>query len=186
MAADKPKYLQKIISGGQIGADQEALRAAFYLGIVTGGWAPKSFMTSSGPMIDLKTKYNLKEIRESVQLPLGYIIRSQRNVDDSDATVAFKDFSIEGTGTDKTIGYCMTGKWKTCDFDFVGKPYKPIMVISIDDIIEKNSDFKKQLVLFARFIIDNDVKILNVCGNRRLIRENIVYDFLIIAYKFFI
>jgi len=40
-----------------------------------------------------------------------YVMRSMRNVDDSDATIAFRlEPSI---GTDKTLGYCLTKKVAT-------------------------------------------------------------------------
>ena len=39
----------KIISGGQTGVDQAALRAAKACGIPTGGWAPKGWRTEDGP-----------------------------------------------------------------------------------------------------------------------------------------
>jgi hypothetical protein len=39
----------RIISGGQTGVDQAALRAARACGIPTGGWAPKGFRTEDGP-----------------------------------------------------------------------------------------------------------------------------------------
>src|SRR5262245_48868343 len=38
-----------VISGGQTGVDQAALRAARAAGIPTGGWAPKGFRTEAGP-----------------------------------------------------------------------------------------------------------------------------------------
>lgn len=39
----------RIISGGQTGADQGALVAAKQLGIETGGWTPRGFLTEAGP-----------------------------------------------------------------------------------------------------------------------------------------
>ena len=39
----------KVISGGQTGVDQAALRAAKAAGIETGGWMPKGFRTLAGP-----------------------------------------------------------------------------------------------------------------------------------------
>lgn len=39
----------KIISGGQTGVDQAALRAAKACGLPTGGWAPKHWQTEDGP-----------------------------------------------------------------------------------------------------------------------------------------
>ena len=39
----------KIISGGQSGADQAGWRAARRLGLPTGGWMPRGFLTEDGP-----------------------------------------------------------------------------------------------------------------------------------------
>ena len=51
--------INKIISGGQTGADQGALDAAIKLGIPHGGWLPKGRKTETGP---LPKKYKLKEM----------------------------------------------------------------------------------------------------------------------------
>jgi len=45
--------LERIITGGQIGADQGALRAARAAGIATGGWAPAGWETEAGPAPEL-------------------------------------------------------------------------------------------------------------------------------------
>jgi hypothetical protein len=39
--------LEKVVSGGQTGADQGGLRAARLAGIPTGGWAPKGWLVES-------------------------------------------------------------------------------------------------------------------------------------------
>lgn len=41
--------LERIVSGGQTGADQAALRAARAAGLPTGGWAPRGWLTEEGP-----------------------------------------------------------------------------------------------------------------------------------------
>lgn len=41
--------IAKVISGGQTGADQAALRAAKAAGIPTGGWTPRGWLTEDGP-----------------------------------------------------------------------------------------------------------------------------------------
>jgi hypothetical protein len=41
--------IERVISGGQTGTDQAALRAAHAAGIPTGGWAPKGWLTE-GPL----------------------------------------------------------------------------------------------------------------------------------------
>ena len=41
--------IDRVISGGQTGADQAGWRAAKASGIPTGGWMPKGFLTEDGP-----------------------------------------------------------------------------------------------------------------------------------------
>ena len=56
------KTLQKVVSGGQTGADRAGLKAACILGIETGGWAPTGFATANGNDPTLGTKFHLKEL----------------------------------------------------------------------------------------------------------------------------
>jgi hypothetical protein len=183
---DNVNRINLIISGGQIGADQEALEAAYKLGIPTGGWAPKAYVTSRGPMIRLKTVYHLKEVGEPV--PFGYVTRSKKNVDESDATVAFRNDKIESVGTDKTIGYCKTGIWQTLKTYSSAKPYKPLLIIPIKSIDKFGdpSDFDKHIHQFREFIVENNVKTLNVCGSRSTGADMPVYHFLFTALSPFI
>ena len=51
--------LQKIISGGQTGADRAALDAAIEFEIPHGGWIPKGWKTEDGVLPD---KYQLREM----------------------------------------------------------------------------------------------------------------------------
>lgn len=76
--------IEKIISGGQIGADIAGLRAAASLGITTGGWIPKGFKTLLGSMPELALTYGLVE-HESTE----YKRRTYANVRDSDATIRY-------------------------------------------------------------------------------------------------
>ena len=75
--------LDKIISGGQTGADQVALRAARAPGVPTGGWAPKGWLTEDGPAPWL-ADFGLAECPEP-----GYSARTLANVRDSDVTLRF-------------------------------------------------------------------------------------------------
>src|ERR1035437_2072800 len=54
--------IQKIISGGQTGADRAALDSAIERGIPHGGWCPKGRKAEDGP---LDGRYQLKEPRGS-------------------------------------------------------------------------------------------------------------------------
>lgn len=100
--------IKRVVSGGQYGIDLIGLVEALAAGIPTGGWAPKGWLTESGPNPELGTKYGLKETGS-----LSYTTRTLMNVRDSDGTVLFGDMTSVGSA--KTILYCdRTGKpWIT-------------------------------------------------------------------------
>lgn len=75
--------LQKVISGGQTGVDQEGLFVAEEHGIATGGWAPKGWRTEAGPAPWL-AEYGLVEHPSESFKP-----RTYANVKDADLTVWF-------------------------------------------------------------------------------------------------
>jgi hypothetical protein len=75
--------VMKIISGGQVGAQQAALRAARAVGVATGGYSARGWMTESGPAPWL-AEFGLVECDGA-----GYAARSRANVAASDGTVWF-------------------------------------------------------------------------------------------------
>lgn len=79
-----------------------------------------------------------------------------KNVDDSDATVAFRNHS--SVGTDKTLGYALTKKWQNIDLS-TPTLYKPIFIVT-----DVTSSEQQQRLL--EFLQKHNVKILNVCGHR--------------------
>ncbi len=80
--------LNKIISGGQTGADQGALDAAISLGIDHGGWLPKGRKTETGA---LPLSYRLKEMDSA-----NYASRTMKNVIDSDGTLIISHGALTG------------------------------------------------------------------------------------------
>jgi hypothetical protein len=54
--------LERVISGGQTGADQAAWPAAKAAGIPTGGAMPKGFLTEDGPRPELAELYGAHEL----------------------------------------------------------------------------------------------------------------------------
>jgi hypothetical protein len=134
--------LIKVISGGQTGVDQAALRAARTCGIKTGGWAPRNWMTLSGPQRDMLQGFGLSEHSE------GYAARTDANVRDSDATIRIaSDFKSAG---EKLTKLCTLRHSKPrCDF----------LVIGGD--INTNEYFQG----LRAFLITHDVRVLNVAGN---------------------
>ncbi len=93
----------KVVSGGPTGIDQLGLNVAKSLGILTGGVAPKGFLTENGPHLLLRDEYGLTEHASP-----DY--RTRANVQQSDGTVLFREIS---GGTKLTIA--------TCEKE--GKPY---------------------------------------------------------------
>lgn len=90
----KPK---KIISGGQTGADTGALLAARDLGIKTGGWAPKGWITENGPNPSLNSWGLIQHSSPN------YPPRTRMNCQDSDLTVIFGDLKSAGAALTKDI-----------------------------------------------------------------------------------
>ena len=157
-------YLEKIISGGQTGADLAGLEAAQILGFKTGGIAPPGYITNKGSDYSLKTKYNLDELKSSKNISICYGIRSKANVDNSDGTIAFR--THYSPGTDKTIGYCLTGSWcciKPDKWSNYTNPHRPVLVVSF----EKNDTDKVK-----KFLSEHKIKTLNICGHRDTTNNN--------------
>ncbi len=73
--------LQKIISGGQTGADRAALDFAIARGIPHGGWCPRGRLAEDGTIPAL---YQLSETPGP-----DHAQRTEWNVRDSDGTVIF-------------------------------------------------------------------------------------------------
>lgn len=80
--------IEKIISGGQTGADRAALDAAISWKIPHGGWVPRGRLTENGR---LPNKYKLRETPSK-----DYSERTEKNVMDSDGTLIFSHGELKG------------------------------------------------------------------------------------------
>jgi hypothetical protein len=140
--------IKKIISGGQTGADQGALDAAIKLDIPHGGWIPKGRMTENGP---LPEKYQLKEMPTQ-----GYPERTEQNVIDSDGTLIISRGELTG-GSDYTREMAIKH----------GRPF-----LHLD--LMKTAAFKAASVVNA-WIVENDIKVLNVAGPRAS-KDPLIYN----------
>ncbi len=76
--------LERVISGGQTGADRAGLIAARAAGIATGGWMPKGFRALDGGRPEFAELYGIREHTSDRYPP-----RTALNVKDSDATLRF-------------------------------------------------------------------------------------------------
>jgi len=79
--------IQKIISGGQTGAERAALDAAIKLGIPYGGWLPKGRLTEDGTLPD---EYELNEMPTS-----SLAKRAKQNILDSDGTLILSELPLK-------------------------------------------------------------------------------------------
>jgi hypothetical protein len=93
--------VQRLISGGQTGADQAGLEVAGRLGISTGGFMPKGFRTEAGPRPDLAARFGLVEAETA-----DYPERTERNVLLADGTVVFAGENSRGSRL--TVRLCRT------------------------------------------------------------------------------
>ena len=133
--------IQKIVSGGQTGADRAGLDAAVALRLALGGWCPKGRRAEDGP---IDAKYPLVETPRS-----AYTQRTEWNVRDSDATLVLVwERLIPGGGTELTV-------------KLAKKHNKPVLVV---DVSEKRSQNTQQCL--EDFVSNNSVKVLNIAGPR--------------------
>jgi hypothetical protein len=142
--------LERVISGGQSGADQAGLRAAKKAGIQTGGWMPPRFATEDGDRPEFFGLYGVDAIDCRPYLREGYRIdwaaayrdRTRMNVEMADATIWFGNHS--------------PGYWATL------KPsnelFKPIW-----DVGHPPDQSPRRI---AAIIRHGRVRILNIAGNR--------------------
>jgi hypothetical protein len=137
--------ITKIISGGQTGADMGALVAARDLGVATGGFAPKGWLTEEGPQEGLLRQFGLIECEED-----GYPPRTRRNVIHSDGTLL--------VGRHESGGSRLT-------FEFAKRLKKPLFLLACVNPSQMTSDMLR-VAEFRRWLERYDIKILNVAGNR--------------------
>jgi hypothetical protein len=129
--------LDKIISGGQTGADQAGLLAARVFGVPTGGRVPFGFVTEGGPRPEFAHLYGLSEL--PAEEPLKWY---EQNVRDSDATLWFGKTSTPGA--QETVRASRR----------FGKPCMPVYPAA---------SFEPSHI--GAWITENEIRTLNVAGN---------------------
>lgn len=129
--------LEKIVSGGQTGADRAGLDVAMKFGLNVGGYCPKGRLAEDGTVPEC---YPLIELTKG-----GYSARTERNVIESDGTLIFNIGKLSG-GTRLTV-------------ECARKHNKPHLVIQLDAA-------KQQVTTLAEWLEQNNVRVLNVAGPR--------------------
>jgi len=131
--------IAKLFSGGQTGADRAALDWAIEHGIQHGGWCPNGRLAEDGP---IDARYTLKETPGT-----EYDQRTEWNARDSDGTVVFSIKETLTAGSKQTI-------------EFAQQHGKPVL-----HLFRNGGPTSPELAL-RHFILDHDIKVLNVAGPR--------------------
>ena len=131
--------IERIVSGGQSGADRAALDWAIANNIAHGGWCPNGRKAEDGRIADC---YDLCETPGS-----GYRVRTEWNVRDSDVTVIFSMAGELTGGSLLTRGFAR--KWN-----------RPCLHVSRD----KTCDPAGKLL---EFIEESGARTVNVAGPRQ-------------------
>lgn len=130
--------LEKIISGGQSGADRAALDWAIEHQVPHGGWCPLGRLAEDGT---ISKRFDLVETPSE-----GYAQRTEWNVRDSDATVIF------------SISRTLTGGSRLTE-DLAGKWKRPCLHLS-------RNGSKNPALILNEFLDQYFVRILNIAGPR--------------------
>ena len=104
--------IQRIVSGGQTGADRAGLDWAILEHIAHGGWCPLGRIAEDGL---ISSRYELEELPTG-----GYRARTRQNVFESDGTLIVNGGELGG-GTLQTL----------CFAEQLGKPYLVIQALSM-------------------------------------------------------
>ena len=135
--AIQSNVLQKVISGGQTGADRAGLIAAKHAGIETGGYMPKGFIAQDGKHPEFAEMFGIQE-HDSPKYPP----RTALNAKTSDGTIRF--------ATDwNSRGELLTLK-------MIRQYHKPYFDV------ELGATTPEEVV---KWLIDNNIRVLNVAGN---------------------
>jgi hypothetical protein len=129
--------IEKIVSGGQTGADRAALDWAISRGIPHGGWCPKGRLAEDGP---IPAKYQLQETSTK-----NYLQRTEQNVIDSDGTVIFSIRPVLTGGSKRTMDVALKRK-------------RPVLLIC--------PVAKDPAKMLREFVRGCEIKTLNVAGPR--------------------
>lgn len=129
--------LEKIISGGQTGADRGGLDAALARGFPCGGWCPRDRRAEDGRIPE---RYPLKEA-----MSRSYTVRTRLNVEQSDGTLIICHGAV--TGGSLLTRNIAVGLGKPCLVIDSAKRSVPIAAV-------------------LKWVMENSITILNVAGSR--------------------
>lgn len=136
--------LVKIVSGGQTGVDQAALRAAAGAGLACGGWCPPGRLCETGVIPDAFALQETPTERSPDAPDIPRSLRSQWNVRDSDATLILRPVAAEAEpGSDWTAS--CTARYQ-----------RPLLICDPND--------PAAAALIRQFLVNHAIRTLNIAG----------------------
>jgi hypothetical protein len=140
--------IEKIVSGGQTGADQAGLDVAIHFGLDYGGYLPRGRRTERG---SLPFRYKNMIETDSRDYPTRTIL----NITNSDGTVVLTFGSPTG-GSAFTLRKCL-------------EKFKPSLHVSlryITDTVLIGTDNSRSRDVICKWLTENEINNLNVAGSR--------------------
>jgi hypothetical protein len=131
--------VERIVSGGQTGADRAALDVAIALGLPHGGWCPRGRKAEDGRIPE---RYPMTETSSG-----EYHVRTDRNVRDSDGTVVV-------TVGDATGGSALT-------LDYTARRKRPALHLDLAAVSADAAAAK-----LNAWLAEHAIATLNVAGPR--------------------
>lgn len=129
--------------------DEAALVIAKQFGLETGGWMPKGFKTLDGNKPEFADLYGMREHSSS-----DYKDRTWDNVKDSDGTLRIAA-NFSSLGEKCTINAVKFHKKPHIDIKVKIDMFSPIFSYGYDRLHDD----------VVKWIIDNDINVLNIAGN---------------------
>jgi hypothetical protein len=139
----------KIISGGQTGADQAGLWAARDLGLLTGGWMPRGFLTERGHDPELAAMFGMTAHNSATNKE-----RTLANIMSSDGTLIFGDDGQPGSALTRIL--CIERK----------KPLRIVCWDCTDGFIDHWNTEQKRIDYVSMWLERHQIATLNIAGNR--------------------
>jgi hypothetical protein len=135
--------VKKIVSGGQTGVDQAALRVGLALGIEIGGWCPLGRACEDGVIPAEFPLQPTPRDRSELAPDLPRSLRTEWNVRDSDGTLVLHDHKA---GVDPGSRFAI---------EVAQKVDRPILVLALQTT---------ELAIVHRWLAGKEIQILNVSG----------------------
>lgn len=144
-------FIERVISGGQTGADQAGWRAAKTAKIATGGWMPRGFRTESSCGQGDSYHPEFGELYGACEHEkFEYQPRTKLNVQESDGTLIFNRYQRVSSGSRLTLQTAIEYR-------------KPCLVVVF---LTRSWEPTHNPENITSWIKKNDIHILNIAGNR--------------------